>query len=86
MSSIFDQCVFIAIGAFISFLGKVVRISPIPIIIEIMAVLIALGMVWLTRQMSSEFYSTPFSEQAKLLLLGYLPMRIIRWPRRKRDE
>ena len=86
MSCILDQLIFLAIGAFISFSAKVFKIHPIPIMTEIMSVLMALGMIWLTRQMNSDFYSTPFSEQVRLVLLGYLPMRIIRWPKSKKDE
>ena len=86
MSYMFDQFVFISIGAFVTFSGKIVKIYPIPIRVEIMSVLIALGLVWLTRQVNSEFYSTPFSDQVRPLLIGYLPMRIIRWPKRKKDE
>ena len=86
MSCILDQLIFVAIGAFISFLGKVVRISPIPIIIEIMAVLIALGMVWLTNHYFEGFYSMSFGEQVRLLVIGYLPIRIVKSPRRENNE
>ena len=84
MSYVFDQFVFISIGAFVSFSAKIVKIHPIPIRVEIMGVLMALGMIWLSHHINSDFYSTPFSEQVRLILLGYLPMRIIRWPRREK--
>ena len=86
MSFIFDQLIFIAMGVFISFFAKLFKMHPISVKTEILGVMIGLGLVWLTRHCYEGFYSMSFPEQVKLLLLGYLPMRIIRWPKSNNDE
>ena len=83
MDYIHNQLVFLAIGVFISFSAKLFRIHPIPIKLEIIAGIIVIGLVWLIRHYDDSFYTASFSEQVRFVLIGYLPMRVVRWRKRR---
>ena len=86
MSFIYEQLIFLGMGAFTSFFARLFKVYPISIKKEIAGVVIGLGMVWLTHQFCDGFYSVSFGEQVRFALLGYLPGRIIFRKKRKKDE
>ena len=84
MSFINEQLIIIGIGAFVSYSAKKCRIYPIPARTEIIGIVLGLGIVWLIQQYFNGLFYLSFIEQCRFILLGYLPWRIIKWPKKKK--
>ena len=83
---LFEQLVIIGMGAFISFSAKKCRIYPIPTGTEIIGFLVGIGIVWLIHHIDDSWFSLSFGEQVRFILIGYLPVRVVRWVSREKDD
>ena len=84
MSFINEQLTCAGMGAFIYCAARICRIYPIPIKVEMGGLLLALAVVWIVHQYS-DVYSISFYESCRFLLLGFMPMRIVCWMKRRRN-
>ncbi len=83
MSFIYDEMVAIFMGGFIVLAAKRCNIYPIPLWQEILGMLLGLGVAWLLQKYFGWFSHITFMEQVRFVLIGYMPMRIVRWGKKK---
>lgn len=85
MSFINEQVAAIFMGAFIALASRQCKIS-IPLWQEILGMMIGLGVVWLLQKYCGWFSHVTFMEQVRFVLIGYLPMRAVRWGKKDKKE
>ena len=85
MSFIHEQLTCMGMGVFIYVFARLFRIYPIPIRLEIISLGLVLGFVFIVQQYT-DYFCGSYYEICRFILLGFLPMRIVDWSRRRRNE